>query len=490
VQPPKQRPYALPFNYNPKHASSRDLHQAERTDSNTENVHPYSNAQQASQSDPYHVDSADWSKGSSNNEFHPYYDCDATVLPNQYDSFLSPKLGEDDKIISSLNVSLHGDNFVSSLDVHLQLDFFSRARNNQAAHHNKGFCNQFDANLLSDSSSEKSDRILPVPFTPPKETNPPYFSVENSGKFSGFAFKEHVTPERRKITEKELGLSSLNVEYNERGSPYKAFIQDGDEFVELLPSMKTEDFYTFASLNKSRPRDIYNPLHKSTLKPSFAEFTRFSGSVVVTQKEIGYWAGKRKNYKPTQRQSMGNLKATDLAKAAGVEVTGQYHHTHLIRFGFTPINGKPNDDQNIIVATAGANFQHLMLEDTAKALVTQHGSVVITFDIPRDQEVFDPVFHLFGFVNYKIYEAKIGEDEIKGALLQSFKIDALNPNLPHTEDQKYIQAYAYASKLRARDFKSTDDYKRISTPNDDNPQARKRLKSEGHLSVVPFLLNG
>lgn len=389
----------------------------------------------------------------------------------------------------------------SSLDEYLQDEILNRVRlNNQGSYSEKSGGLQSDEDIfysgtditidtddLSVIPDKKSERTIPTPFTPPRNIRQPNFAMESSGKFSGFAFKEHVTPERRKITEKETGTSSLQVQYNENGSPYKAFMKNGDELVELMLSMKTDDLYTFVSSGSLRPRDVYNPLKRSELKPSFAEFTRFSGSVVVTKKEIAYWAKKRKSYTPKQGQSMGNCKATDLARKAGVKVTGQYHHTHVIRFGFTPIKGKPNDVQNLIVATAGANFQHLMLEDTAKALITQHGSVVISFDIPPDQEVFDPVFHLFGFVNYNIYEARqellpayragtIREEDVRGALLQSFTIDALNPNLPHTTDQKYIQAYAYASKLRAHGFTSVDSYKRTLNVEDNSSRVRKKLR--------------
>jgi hypothetical protein len=458
---------------------------------------PYFDRVPLSHIDPYHDNRYDWNKENySNQNFHPYFDCRAGNLPSFYYSSFHCSSANLPAFYRPPTASF------SSLDVYRQRDLLSRPEQastssvntspelptarkrprDQSEDNNRGSISQcsssdIEMGVLIDISNDTTDLTKPTPFTPPRDDiRTPNFTMQASGEFYGYAYKQQVTPERRKIMEQETGSPPLKrVKYNDNGSPIKAYKQNGDEWEELEPSMITGDLRTFASGGKLKPNDVYIKANRSDVIPEFDEFTQFSGATVVTKEEVDFWEGKRQGYKPPQGQSMAYWSATQLAELAGVTTTGAYHHTHLIRFGFVNVDGKPNDVQNLIVAAAGANFRHLQVEDAAKSLVTEHGSIVIEYDIPQDQEIFDPVFHLFGIVNYRIYEAKperladyragrIGTDQVKGALLKSFVIESLNPNLPRTTDQKYIRANAYANKLRAHGFTSTDNYRPADLP--------------------------
>jgi hypothetical protein len=519
VQAAKRSLFIALSDSNCKQDSKSDSKPAERTVFNKENEYSYYHDEQVILQDPYHGNT-DSNKENSENEFRPYYD--SGVTQSIFD-FISPKVAGEDSVVSSSDSEdffFQNNDFTSTLDVYIPRESFIRAsctdlRNTECDRdqfaETTSQCDT-DMDVIFDISNNKSDHIVPIPFTPPKKVNALPFAMKPTGEVSCVAFKRiNVTPERVKLTKEFVEVADpdseeYSVTYNSNNSPIKVIKKVGERQVESFLSMKTGRFYTFDSSSKALPQWEYDLSRRSTVPPPFPEMTEFSVSELVTIKEVDGWSGERKYFKPTLDQSMDYWSAKKMFKAAGVIVKGPADRAHGIRFGYNPLNSNPNAPSNIFAITKAGNFRHLMVEDAIKAHITKRGVIIVNFDIPTDQELFDPEYHVFGKVIYKAYavnsellpayrRGEIEIDELRGKLLQSYTINTLDPNFPHVADHKYMKCELYVSKLLAHGYASADINKpnfpmandlrpmlkrRQSDTEDDNMVSPKKLKVDLH----------
>ena len=481
MQPTKHFLRIQLFDSNREQDPKLDPNQAERTDSNKEYVHPYSNAQQIIYGDPYHENSADWNKKNSKDELHPYYEWDVTILSNQYDLFRSPKTAEDDVVASSSDNSLQEDSFVSSLDIHRPLDLLKRLRTdddrssriekrmrfNQSSPVSSSQENsQSDcaaplfkihwSDLFNAANNNSTNSLANIKHSRCNRLNSHYnedsgyqrshFLCQSPGDF-GYAPNALASPATKEALRNSLG-SPLKVKLNKHGSPTKAVTSAGET---LRRSAKTKIGYTYtAAANKpKRYRCSYNKVADAG-EPKFAPLTRHSASIKLDESRLDKFLGVRKSWSTSIGKVMG-MSAEEAAVASGVEVKGEFHWLHLFAFSMGGYDGvEPNEEQNFVLGTAGANGFHLRMEDTIKELVRKHGEIEVRYSMDPNQDEFDPKWHLCGRFTYEFW----WQDEC----VDSIVIDTLDTQFPSLTDNTCFTVFGEVKIERNKAKKNSQEW--------------------------------
>lgn len=275
-----------------------------------------------------------------------------------------------------------------------------------------------------------------------------HFLCQSPGN-SGYVPSLLSSPGTKMALRTRLG-SPLRMILNKRGSPTKAMTNTGEV---LRRSAKTQRGHTYTSA-ASKPKDkrcTFNKLAARTdIKCKFAPLTRFNGIISLNESRLNQFLGMRKNWPTSQRSVMG-ISAEDAARAAGIKVRGEFHWLHLFAFSMGGYDGlEPNDEQNLILGTAGANGFHLRMEDTIKELVRKHGEIEVRYSIDPTQDEFDAKWHLCGRFIYEFWT--------QGKFVDSIEIDTLSIRFASLTDNTLFTAFGEVAieRNKARSDNSSD----------------------------------
>ena len=240
--------------------------------------------------------------------------------------------------------------------------------------HSEGACQDECAN--TNSAPPVSE-----PFSPP-QTKCSHFLLAKSGGKRGYVLTHFSPCQAQLVAEKMGGQPPLQPCYQD-GSPIQASTPNGSR---LKRSMHTRGIHLYDSAATSPKKCSYTPT-SSMQAPRFAPLERLSGLIVLDKKRLEKFLGVRQGWQTTQQGVMG-MSAAEAARYAGVEVQGEFHWLHLFAFSMGGQDGRePNEAQNLIVGTAGANGQHLRVEDTIKNLVSRHRCIYVSYTIDPAQAV-------------------------------------------------------------------------------------------------------
>lgn len=279
---------------------------------------------------------------------------------------------------------------------------------------------------------------------------PSWFLSTSPGNNFGYVPSLPTSPTTKELLKGRLGVQLMPV-FNKYGSATKAIAPDGSL---LRRSAKTNKINTYTASATKPNRCAYDKSKaKLDSNPSYAPLKELDGFIILDESRLDDFFGARKKWSTTQGKVMG-ISAEEAAIAAGVEVQGQFHWLHLFAFSMGGKNGvEPNEEQNLILGTAGANGLHLRMEDTIKGLVRTHGQIYVRYSIDPMQSEFDAKWHLcgkftyeFGLVKPDLVEdyrlGKVSEDRVKGACLNSIPIDTLDTRFPSLTDYTFFSASA------------------------------------------------
>ncbi|MCD6025575.1 MAG: rhsC2 [Solimicrobium sp.] len=460
----------------------------------------------ATKQDPHSTENTDFNKENSDDTIHPYSDCEVIVPFSPYDhrqfNLVKPtksRANNFTRILQKIEFPrLDDEHSVSSLEEHRQLNSRKRpsidsvqlVQNTKKSRFKKSSSvSPAEKNHPSDSLKRavndeikwlrkhlmrsctihtKNDSVKSnVKKRSPGQSSS-FLSQSPGGRF-GYTISSLASPLTRLRLKEQLG-TPLKVLLNKRGSPTKALTKDGTK---LRRSAKTAAINTYTATATKSQRCGYVAAEakaKASISPTYSPLTRLEGFIILDKIRLEAFFGVRKKWSTTQAKVMG-MTATEAARAAGVTVEGEFHWLHLFAFSMGGQDGlEPNEEQNLIIGSAGSNGFHLRMEDTIKNLVKKHDQIYVRYFIDPNQTEFDAKWHLcgnftyeFGLVNKGLVEdyrtGKVKENEVKGDCLNLVTIDTLDTRFSSVTDYTLLVTAAEVAIERsiAKSFASSKD---------------------------------
>lgn len=284
---------------------------------------------------------------------------------------------------------------------------------------------------------------------------PSHFLIQGTGGKVGYVLGPEFSPLTKAGIKAAVGFSPLKQIFEE-GS--QASTPNGTV---LGRSAKTDVGSTYTLKATPPDRCTYNKTKaRSDITPSYAPLEELEGFIILDESRLDEFFGVRKGWSTTQGKVM-RISAEEAAINAGVEVRGEFHWLHLFAFSMGGKNGvEPNEEQNLILGTAGSNGFHLRMEDVIKGLVRKYGQIYVRYSIDPNQTEFDAKWHLCGKFSYEFGRVKpelveayrlgnVLEDQVKGKFLNSISIDTLDTRFPSFTDYTFFSAFAETAYERS-----------------------------------------
>ncbi|ASO22169.1 Putative deoxyribonuclease RhsC [Actinoalloteichus hoggarensis] len=160
-------------------------------------------------------------------------------------------------------------------------------------------------------------------------------------------------------------------------------------------------------------------------------------SAYVSQQEIDRFAGRRDQF-PSQNQTMGGS-ASDAARHSGPTYDSPYHWNHKQPAANGGIDHRnPQQPDNMVAGTAGANYRHLNLEDAGRNVgVPMNGVSVSTYipDLPINAGT-----NSYADATYRFHSAA------NPNMRYDYKIDLQDPQMPRQANAGYAERQAYVDQ--------------------------------------------